>query len=108
LPVELGLQGHERRIYLIFATDPIYRPLFAATFPGVGDTVTTSNVADALAAFERSIVSFRSPFDRYRELEDASGMSEAALRGSVLFFSNRKARCISCHRGINLDGGTSQ
>ena len=33
-------------------------------------------------------------------------MSESAMRGSVLFFSNRKARCISCHRGPNLDGGS--
>ena len=33
-PIELGLQGHERRVYGIFATDPVYRPLFAAAFPG--------------------------------------------------------------------------
>ena len=105
-PIELGLQGHERRIYGIFATDPAYRPLFAAAFPGEDTPVTTANIATALSAFERSIVSFRSPFDRYRELEDRSAMSESALRGSVLFFSNRKARCISCHRGLNLDGGS--
>jgi cytochrome c peroxidase len=105
-PVELGLQGHEARVYRTFASDPAYRPLFAAAFPGEGSPVTTTNIATALSAFERSIVSFRSPFDRYRELEDASGMSEAALRGSVLFFSNRKARCISCHRGLNLDAGS--
>jgi cytochrome c peroxidase len=105
-PVELGLQGHESRIYPILARDIVYRPLFAAAFPGVDEPVTTTNVATVLAAFERSIVSFRSPFDRYREHEDPSGMSEAALRGSVLFFSNRKARCISCHRGPNLDGGS--
>ena len=104
-PIELGLQGHERRIYGIFATDPVYRPLFAAAFPGESAPVTTANVATALSAFERSIVSFRSPFDRYRELKDPGAMSESALRGSVLFFSNRKARCISCHRGLNLDGG---
>jgi cytochrome c peroxidase len=104
-PVELGLRGHEARVYRQFANDRVYRPLFAAAFPGQDTAVTTTNVATALAAFERSIVSFRSPFDRYRELEDESAMSAAALRGSVLFFSNRKARCISCHRGPNLDGG---
>lgn len=105
-PVELGLQGHETRVYRAFAADPVYRLLFAASFPGDDSPVTTANIATALAAFERTIVSFRSPFDRYRELEDASAMSAAALRGSVLFFSNRKARCISCHRGLNLDGGS--
>jgi cytochrome c peroxidase len=105
-PVELGLGGHEPRIYRTLAADPAYRPLFAAAFPGESSPITTTNIATALSAFERSIVSFRSPFDRYREFEDASAMSEAALRGSVLFFSNRKARCISCHRGLNLDAGS--
>ena len=75
-------------------------------FPGESTPVTTPNLAAALSAFERSIVSFRSPFDRYREYEDRTAMSESAMRGSVLFFSNRKARCISCHRGLNLDGGS--
>ena len=105
-PIELGLAGHEDRVYRTIATDPIYRPLLAAAFPGESAPVTTRNIAAALSAFERSIVSFRSAFDRYREYEDRSAMSESAMRGSVLFFSNRKARCISCHRGLNLDGGT--
>jgi cytochrome c peroxidase len=105
-PVELGLQGHEARVYDTLAADPLYRQLFAEALAGVEAPVTTANIATALSAFERSIVSFRSPFDRYREFEDPSQMSAAALRGSVLFFSNRKARCISCHRGPNLDGGS--
>jgi cytochrome c peroxidase len=105
-PIELGLSGHEDRIYRTLDADPIYRPLFSAAFPGAAAPVTTPNIAAALSAFERSIVSFRSAFDRYREYEDRSAMSESAMRGSVLFFSNRKARCISCHRGLNLDGGS--
>ena len=105
-PVELGLAGVETRVYGTLAADPVYQRLFAAAFPGSSPPpVTTPRVAAALAAFQRSIVSFRSPFDRYREYEDQGAMSEAALRGSVLFFSNRKAGCISCHRGLNLDGG---
>jgi cytochrome c peroxidase len=67
--------------------------------------VTTANIATALAAFERSIVSFRSPFDRYRQHEEQDALSEAAGRGMVLFFSNRRAACVNCHRGLNLDGG---
>ena len=105
-PIELGLSGHEDRVYRILSADAIYKPLFAAAFPGDNTPVTTANIAAALSSFERSIVSFRSPFDRYREYEDRSAMSEPAIRGSVLFFSNRKARCISCHRGLNLDGGS--
>jgi cytochrome c peroxidase len=105
-PIELGLAGHEDRVYRTLAADAIYTPLFAAAFPGERAPVTTPNIAAALSSFERSIVSFRSPFDRYREYEDRTAMSESAIRGSVLFFSNRKARCISCHRGLNLDGGS--
>jgi len=105
-PIELGISGHEDRIYPTLAADPIYKPLFASAFPGEAAPVMTPNIAAALSAFERSIVSFRSAFDRYREHEDRSAISESAMRGSVLFFSNRKARCISCHRGLNLDGGS--
>ena len=105
-PIELGLKGHEARVYSALAADPVYRPLFAAAFPKDPAPVATTNIAAAIAAFERSIVSFRSPFDRYRQNEETSALSESAQRGMVLFFSNRKASCISCHRGLNLDGGS--
>jgi cytochrome c peroxidase len=105
-PIELGLKGHETRRYAALARDPVYQRLFAAAFPDSEGPVTTPNVATALAAFERSIVSFRSPFDRYRQNEEATALSASAQRGMVLFFSNRKASCISCHRGLNLDGGS--
>jgi cytochrome c peroxidase len=105
-PVELGLTGHDARIYAGLARDPVYARLFAAAFPGVAVPVTTTNIAAALAAFARSIVSFRSPFDRYRQLEETGALSASAARGMVLFFSNRRAGCNSCHRGLNLDGGS--
>jgi len=104
-PVELGLAGHEPRVYAALTKDPLYRRLFAAAFPGDTAPVTTPHVAAALSAFVRSIVSFRSPFDLYRQNEDPDALSESAKRGLVLFFSNRKARCSNCHRGLNLDGG---
>jgi cytochrome c peroxidase len=103
-PIELGLGGHESRVYGGLADDARYTRLFAAAFPAQRDAVTTVNVAAALAEFQRSIVSVRSPFDRYRDGEDDTALSPAALRGSVLFFSGRKARCFTCHRGANLDG----
>ena len=105
-PVELGLKGHEQSVYSALAADPVYRPLFAKAFPKDPSPVVTTNVTAAIAAFERSIVSFRAPFDRYRQNEETSALSESAQRGMGLFFSNRKAGCISCHRGLNLDGGS--
>ncbi len=122
-PVELGLSGHEPRVYAALAASPVYRRLFAAAFPppppadgvegGVERLVTTDNVALALAAFQRSIVSFRSPYDRYRFHDDETALSAAARRGMRLFFSGR-ARCGGCHLGhtvstdlgLNLDGGS--
>ena len=122
-PVELGLAGHEPRVYAALAASPVYRRLFAAAFPapasadgvegGVERLVTTGNVALALAAFQRSIVSFRSPYDRYRFHDDETALSSAARRGMRLFFSGR-ARCGGCHLGhtvstdlgLNLDGGS--
>ncbi len=121
-PVELGLAGHEPRVYAALAASPVYRRLFAAAFPrpsgdareaGVEALVTTRNVALALAAFQRSIVSFRSPYDRYRFHGDEVALTSAARRGMAVFFS-RRARCGGCHLGhtvstdlgLNLDGGS--
>lgn len=69
-------------------------------------TLARVELGRALAAFERSIASFRSPFDRYRQNEDATALSESAARGMVLFFSGRKTGYTNCHRGLNLDGGS--
>ena len=57
-PVELGLAGHEARVYAALANDITYQGLFARAFPGDEAAVTTPNIAAALAAFVRSIVSF--------------------------------------------------
>ena len=55
----------------------------------------------ALAAFERSIVSARSPYDRYHFDRDDSAISDAAKRGEVLFHS-RPLSCFTCHGGIHF------
>lgn len=112
-PVELGLAGQEDRVYAELAGDPVYLQLFASSFPEEGSPVNRSNIVMALASFLRSIVSFRSPFDRNRFGGEASAMSAAAHRGMKLFFSTR-TRCAGCHMGhnvsidlgLNLDGGS--
>ena len=50
----------------------------------------------SIAAYERTIVSDDSPFDRYMRGEEGA-LSEAALRGKALF--EGKANCIACHEG---------
>lgn len=76
-----------------------YKPLFTAAF---GDEkVTAERVGQAIASFERTIVSGNSPFDRYQN-GDATAMSESAIRGHKLFMDRNKGRCSICHAGFNF------
>jgi cytochrome c peroxidase len=72
---------------------PEYPPRFAAAF---GDPeVSLERVSQALAAFERTLVSGNSPFDRFYFGKNESALTAAARRGWELF--RGKAGCIQCH-----------
>ncbi len=103
-PIELGLKGHEASFLEAVRRDRIYQERFPKAFPGAADPYTLSNVIKAIAAFERSIVSMRSPYDRYRWGADSSAISDAAKRGELLFFSSERAGCFQCHAGWNFSG----
>ena len=79
------------------ASIPEYKPLFDAAFPGEGMSAKT--LAKAIATYERTIVSERTPFDAWIEGEEGA-ISEEAKRGFVVF--NGKAQCASCHEGWNF------
>jgi cytochrome c peroxidase len=64
-----------------------------------GTGVNMQGIAEAIAAYERTVVSTNSDFDKY-VLGDAKAMDEAAIRGMALF--KGKARCILCHNGPNF------
>ncbi len=64
-----------------------------------GGGVSLQHIAEAIAAFERTIVSQNSAFDKY-VMGAADAMTESAVRGLTLF--KGKARCILCHNGPNL------
>ena len=65
-PIELGLKGHEQEFLSALRRDPLYQRLFPQAFPEAGDVFTLPNVTKAIATFERTIISMRSPYDRYR------------------------------------------
>lgn len=71
---------------------PKYRQRFSGVFP---DGVTEANIARAIAAFERTLLTFNSPFDRYRA-GDKRALSAEQRQGMALFFSSRTG-CSSCH-----------
>ena len=76
---------------------PEYVSLFDAAFDPLGaDTVTYENVLTAIGAFERTLLSFNSRFDRYTQ-GDADALTDEEKRGLALFRSV-KTRCFECHR----------
>ena len=61
---------------------------------------TRENLATALAAFERSLETSESPFDRWKFYQDPHAVTDAAKRGFIVF--NKKGKCIQCHFGSNF------
>ncbi|GMU92171.1 MAG: hypothetical protein AMXMBFR4_12290 [Candidatus Hydrogenedentota bacterium] len=76
---------------------PEYVELFQAAFGGPAEeAVTFDHVVDAIASFERTVLSFNSRFDRYTQ-GDMAALNESEKRGLKLFRSV-KTRCFECHR----------
>lgn len=100
-PVEMGMSGRERDMIARLSADPAYRSLFLAAFPESGGAVDLGTITKALAAFQRTLISADSPYDRYRYGGDRDALSEAAKRGERLFFSER-LECFHCHGGVHL------
>ncbi|TKB87293.1 MAG: hypothetical protein E8D43_06855, partial [Nitrospira sp.] len=73
-----------------------YQQQFRAVF---GTDVNLQGIAEAIAAYERTVLSTNSAFDKY-VLGVQKAMDEAAVRGLALF--KGKARCILCHNGPNF------
>ena len=76
----------------------IYREKFAEAFPEDEDPISGENLAYSIAAFERTLNTPNSPFDRYLN-GDESAISEQAKDGMVAFVDNG---CIACPRGPAL------
>jgi cytochrome c peroxidase len=72
-----------------------YRRLFQESFPSGSGTITEQQVSTALAAFETSLVSLNSRYDRYVHGYDAA-LSEREIEGLNVFRSF-VARCSECH-----------
>src|SRR5262249_53492334 len=93
-PNEMGgdLEGLLKRL----RDDPEYPAIFRSIF-GTGPDL--ASVSQALAAFERTLVSGEAPYDRYL-MGDVSALNDEQIRGKSLFFE--KFRCAKCHSGANF------
>lgn len=74
-----------------------YPSLFATAFPD-SPNITSENIAKAIAAFERTLITPDSPYDRFVQ-GDRSALSQKQLRGMALFES---LGCTNCHSGPNF------
>ena len=101
-PIELGMREGDG-FPTALRSDQKYQGLFARAFPEASDPFTIGNATKAIASFERSIISARSPYDRYHYYRDDSAVSDSARRGEILFFDQRIS-CFQCHSGFNFSG----
>ena len=106
-PVELGLSGHETDVLRAIAADTLYQRLFTRVYGGASDRYSINTIVSAIAAFERTLISVRSPYDRYRYGGDSIALSASAKRGEAFFFSGQHGSCFQCHGGWNFNGNVT-
>lgn len=100
-PVEMGMPSQEAAADRIKSI-PGYSAQFKKVFGG-GDSVTYDNIAKAIAAYERTLITPNSAFDRYMR-GDKKALSPAAQHGMKLV---ENVGCTGCHNGPNFAGPTS-
>ena len=76
-----------------------YRTMFEQAFPG--EPISEETVAKAIAAFERTVVSTDSRFDRWVE-GDRQALTQSEWRGYQVFKDPARGNCATCHSGANF------
>ena len=104
-PVEMGMSGHEDELTAMLRSDKRYAEQLPGAFPADEDPYSIVNVVRSISAFVRTIISIDSPYDHYLN-GDEGALSEQALLGMELFFSER-LECFHCHGGFNFTDSTT-
>jgi cytochrome c peroxidase len=89
-PVEMGQPSLDAAVARIAGIEE-YARAFKKVF---GRPVNATDLQRAIASYQRTLVSFDSPFDRFIA-GDKNAIDDSAKRGWELF--NTKARCNKCH-----------
>ncbi|WP_375760780.1 MbnH family di-heme enzyme [Corallococcus exercitus] len=105
-PVELGFADQQETLLERLRADADLVGRFQEAFPGEATPVSLATLTRALSAFERSIISGTSPYDRYLYGKEVDALSPAAKRGLQLFLSERM-ECDHCHSGFNFQDATA-
>ncbi|MEN3175896.1 cytochrome c peroxidase [Gluconobacter sp. OJA] len=89
-PVEMGMTDMPELARRLSA-NPCYRVLFSKAFPEKNIPIDSRSVAQAVSAFERELISDKSPWDLR-----LSGTTQSQTNGKKIFFG--KGKCSSCHQ----------
>lgn len=81
------------------ANNAEYVSYFQKIYKSIPDAI---NIADAIAAFEKTLESSNTPFDAYMS-GDENAVNESAKRGRDIFLGD-KAKCFDCHFGPDFTG----
>ncbi len=101
-PVEMAMTSPGLAIDRI-STIPEYVSVFKEVFPNDRNPVTYDNIANAIGAFERTLIT-PSRFDRFM-VGDVASLNKSEKRGLALFVNSG---CTSCHNGVAIGGGMYQ
>jgi cytochrome c peroxidase len=97
-PIEMGMPNLDAVIGRIRHI-PGYKPYFEQAF-GPGDVVTMDNAAKAIAAYERTLITPGSAYDRYAK-GDQKALTAQQVRGLQTMADTG---CMSCHQGPAFNG----
>ncbi len=101
-PREMAMPSEEATV-AVLRSIPGYEPLFRAAFPDAADPISYDNMARAIGAFERRLMT-PSRFDAFLEEQDEA-LTDPEVAGLALFMD---VGCIACHNGPALGGRAYQ
>jgi cytochrome c peroxidase len=96
-PIEMGMPSHDAVVQRI-KTYPEYVVLFTKAFGK--DGINIDNYAKAVAAFERTLITPNSRFDKYMR-GNKKALSQLEIKGMKLV---DEIGCTACHSGANFNG----
>jgi cytochrome c peroxidase len=98
-PIEMGMPNLDEPLKRLKQI-PGYADMFKAAFPDEKDPMSVDNFAKAVAAYERTLITPNSPYDKYVK-GDKKAMSEQQVKGMNTF---AEIGCTTCHSGAAFAG----
>ena len=95
-PVEMGSKSFDE-IAARLAADDDFNKRFLASYP---EGLNEKTITDAIAEYEKTLLTPNSPFDRYLK-GDKGAMTAEQIEGYAIF---KDYKCATCHAGVNMGG----